>query len=134
MEVFMRRKKSGMVLALVLFILGVGLFFPPPASPQEKTDAQKISADVAGTYEFSYEGQAMTLIFFIKDGVLYGKEQMDPEEVEIKTLDLENLRFEATVQSSGRYYEIEFIRDEGGKVAKCHLKTEGIEVTGERVK
>jgi hypothetical protein len=123
-----------MVLAPVLFILAAGLFFSSPSISQEKTDAQKIYADVAGTYEFPHEGQMLILIFFVKDNLLYGKEQWDSEDVEIKPLDLEKLKFEATVQSNGSHYEIEFIRDEEGKVNKCHLSTAGIELDGERVK
>ena len=129
----MTRQNSRMFLAPALFLLAAGLFFPSLSSSQEKADAQKIYADVAGTYEFSFEGQSLILIFFVKDGLLYGKEQMDPEDVEIKPLDLEKLKFEATVQSNGRYYEIGFIRDDEGKVSKCHLSTEGMELDGARV-
>ena len=125
--------RSKMIVAPALLLLAVVLFFPSLSSSQEKAEAQKIYADVAGTYEFSFEGQSLILIFFVKDGLLYGKEQMDPEDVEIKPLDLERLKFEATVQSNGRYYEIGFIRDEGGKVNKCHLSTEGMELDGARV-
>jgi hypothetical protein len=123
-----------MVLAPVLFILAAGLFLPSPSISQEKADAQKIYADVAGTYEFPYEGQMLILIFFVKDNLLYGKEQWDSEDVEIKPLDLENLKFEATVQSNGSHYEIGFVRDGEGKVNKCHLSTAGTELDGERVK
>ena len=125
--------RSKMIVAPALFLLAAGLFLPSLLSSQEKADAQKIYADVAGTYEFSFEGQSLILIFFVKDGLLYGKEQMDSEDVEIKPLDLEKLKFEATVQSNGRYYEIGFIRDELGKVNKCHLSTAGTELDGERV-
>jgi hypothetical protein len=123
-----------MAMAPVLFILAVGLFLPSPSISQEKADAQKIYADVAGTYEFPYEGQTLIIIFFVKDNLLYGKEQWDSEDVEVKPLDLEKLRFEATVQSNGNYYEIGFIRDAEGKVNKCRLVTQGIEIEGERVK
>jgi len=126
-------RHTGRIAVPALFLLTAGLLFPSLSSSQEKADAQKIYADIAGTYEFSYEGQSLILIFFVKDGLLYGKEQLDPEDVEIKPLDLEKLKFEATVQSNGRYYEIGFFRDEEGKVNKCHLSTAGIELDGERV-
>ncbi|HCS49875.1 MAG TPA: hypothetical protein DIW61_17180 [Candidatus Aminicenantes bacterium] len=129
----MTRQNSRIVLAAALFLLAASLFFPPLSTAQEKADAQKIYADVAGTYEFTLEGQSLILIFFVKDGRLYGKEQMDPEDVEIKPLDLEKLKFEATVQSNGNYYEIGFVRDEGGKVNKCHLSSAGTELDGARV-
>lgn len=125
--------RSRMIVGPALFLLAAVLFFPALSSSQEKADVQKIYADVAGTYEFSLEGQSLILIFFVKDGLLYGKEQMDPEDVEIKPLDPEKLKFEATVQSTGRYYEIEFIRDEAGKINKCHLSSAGMELDGARV-
>lgn len=130
----MRRRNSGMMLAPALTLLAAALFLPAPATAQEKSDAQKVFAEVAGTYEFSYEGQSMIIIFLVKDGRLYGKEQLDPEEVEIKPLDLEKLKFEATVPSNGRYYEIGFVRNEEGKVDRCHLISEGIEIEGVLVK
>jgi hypothetical protein len=117
----------------VLLLLAAGLFFPLPAGAQEKADAPKIYADVAGTYEFSFEGQSLIIVFFVKEGRLYGKEQLDPEDVEIKPLDLEKLKFEATVQSNGNYYEIVFIRGEDGKVNKCQLTSSGIVLDGARV-
>jgi len=117
-----------------LLLLAAGLFFPLPAGAQEKADAQKIYADVAGTYEFLLEGQNLIIVFFVKEGRLYGKEEMDPEDVEVKPLDLEKLKFEATVQSNGNYYEIGFIRDAEGKVNQCRLISGGMEVEGTRVK
>ncbi len=126
--------RKGITQAPALFLLAACLFIPSLASAQEKADAQKIYADVAGTYEFSFEGQSLIIVFFVKEGRLYGKEQMDPEDVEIKPLDLEKLKFEATVQSNGNYYEIVFIRGEDGKVNKCQLTSSGIVLDGARVK
>jgi hypothetical protein len=126
--------RTRMISAPAIFLLAIGLFSPSLASAQEKPDAQKIFTDVAGTYEFLLEGQSLIIVFFVKDGLLYGKEQMDPEDVEVKPVDLDKLKFEATVQSTGQYYEIGFIRDEGGKVNKCQLTSQGKAIEGERMK
>ena len=126
-------RRTGMVAVPVLFLLTACLLIPSLAGAQEKADVQKVYADVAGTYEFPYEGQTLVLIFFVKDNLLYGKEQGDSEDVEVKPLDLETLKFEATVQGTGSYYEIGFSRDEAGKVNKCQLTTSGIVIDGTRV-
>ena len=117
-----------------VFLLAACLVVPSVAGAQEAADAQKIYADVAGTYEFTYEGQVLVINFYVRDGRLYGAEASDSEEAEIKPLDLEKLKFETTVQNTGQYYEIGFGRDETGKISKCQLTTSGIVIDGTRVK
>jgi hypothetical protein len=117
-----------------VFLLAACLVAPLVAGAQAAADAQKIYADVAGTYEFSYEGQILVVHFYVRDGRLYGAEASDSGEAEIKPLDLEKLKFETTVPSSGQYYEIGFGRDETGKVSKCQLISSGIVIDGTRVK
>lgn len=116
-----------------VFLLAACLVAPSMAGAQE-ADAQKVYADVAGTYEFPYEGQVMVITFLVHDGRLYGAEESGGEEAEVKPVDLEKLKFEATVQSTGRYYEIGFARDETGKISKCQLTTSGIVIDGTHMK
>jgi hypothetical protein len=123
-----------MIAASALILLASCLFFPSPANAQEKADAQKVYADVAGTYEFSYEGQSLVVIFTVRDGRLYGAEASGSEEAEIKPVDLEKLKFETTVGGTGQYYEIGFARDEQGTVSKCQLISSGVVLDGTRVK
>ncbi len=130
----MTRWYSRMFVGPVLSLLAACLIFPLSASSQAQADVQKVYADVAGTYEFVYEGQSLTIVFHVSDGRLYGREEMGSEDAEIKPLDLNELKFETTVQSTGQYYEIGFSRDEGGKVNKCRLVTGGIEIEGQRLK
>jgi len=125
--------RKAMTQAPALFLLAAGLFCPSLASAQEKADAQKVYADVAGTYEFSYEGQPLLITFVLHDGRLYGTEESGGEEAELKLLDLEKLKFETTVQSTGQYYEIGFTRDEAGKINKCQLSSSGIVIDGTRL-
>ncbi len=130
----MTRRISGVVLIPALALLAVCFLLPLGAGAQAQADAQKVYADVAGTYEFIYEGQSLVIVFHVQDGKLYGREESDDEEVEIKLVDLAALKFETTVQSTGQYYEIGFARDEAGKVTKCRLATGGIEIDGTRLK
>ncbi len=128
------RRHSRVVFGLAFCLLTVNLLFPLSLGSQGQADVQKIYADVAGTYEFVYEGQSLVIVFLVREGKLYGREESESEEVEIKSLDLEKLKFEATVQSTGQYYEIGFSRDDEGKVTQCRLITAGIEIEGKRVK
>jgi len=130
----MTRRCSRLVFGPILCLLAAGFIFPVSASSHDQADIQKIYADVAGTYEFVYEGQSLTIVFHVRDGRLYGREESGSEDAEIKPLDLDKLKFETTVQSTGQYHEIVFSRDEAGKVNKCRLGTGGIEIDGERVK
>jgi hypothetical protein len=128
------RLRKGISGIPAVFLLAACLVATPVAGAQEAANAQKIYADVAGTYEFPYEGQVIVVIFLVHDGRLYGTEGSGGEEAEVKPVDLEKLKFEATVQSTGQYYEIAFTRDEGGKVSKCQMITSGIVIDGTRVK
>ena len=129
----MRRNFRG-ILGFMICLAAAGFVSPVSAGPQDQADVQKTYNDIAGTYEFVYEGQSLVIVFHVMDGQLYGREESDGENVEIKTVDLANLKFEATVQSSGQYYEIGFSRDENGKVSKCRLASGGIEIDGTRIK
>ena len=42
----------------------------PSAFAQEKTDIEKVYAEIAGDYEFEYEGQVDTITFYVEDGIL----------------------------------------------------------------
>ena len=130
----MRRQYCGKVIATALVFLAACLIFPLSAGAQDQKDVQKFYADVAGTYEFIYEGQSMVIVFHVQDGQLYGREESGGEDAEIKPIDLAALKFETTVQSTGQYYEIGFSRDEEGKVTKCRLATGGLEIDGTRLK
>lgn len=46
---------------------------------------------------------------------------------------LAQLKFEAT-NERGQYYEMVFLKDEAGKIAKCKVTTMGFEVEGTRIK
>lgn len=130
----MTRRSLRWAFGPALCLLAAGFVFAVNTASQDQENVQRIYADVSGTYEFVYEGQSMTLVFDVSDGRLYGREESGSEETECKPLDLNALKFEATVQETGQYYEILFFRDEDGKVNKCRLATQGIEIDGTRVK
>lgn len=124
-------KTLGFIAALVG---AVGFAGGALAAQEKKPDAQKIYAEIAGQYAYAAGSQELTIVYWVKDGKLYGAPVgQENDNAEIVPVDLTKLKFEAT-NSDGNYYEIEFSRDETGKIAKSVLKTQGIEAPGTRIK
>ncbi len=96
---------------------------------EKQVDTKKLYEEISGTYDFDMDGQVTVLIFYVKDGILYGTSEDDDEEVEILPVELEKLSFEAT-DMDGQFYEITFFRDEDDQVAKCVILTDGMEIEG----
>lgn len=128
MAKFLKNGTIGFIACLILGILVLNV----ASFAQKNTAATKLYAEIAGDYEFMYEGQTIVLIFFVKDGVLMGKGYDDDEEVPLEPVEGEELKFEAT-NNQGQFYEITFSPDESGKITKCLLVSMGIEVEGTKM-
>jgi hypothetical protein len=114
-------------LTLLLFICNAASF------AQENTDAEKLYAEITGDYEFEYEGQTSVITFFVKDGVLMGRDSESDPGTPLEPVEGKVLEFEATAQD-GQFIEIMFSRDESDKITKCLLVTKGMEIEGEKIK
>ena len=111
--------------ALVLFYLNV------PASAQDKA---KLYAEIAGDYEYEYQGQLIVITYWVEDGVLYATQEGDPEPPsKLDPVEGKELVFETT-GSDGNLYVISFSRDEDGKITKSTLGTMDIEIEGVKIK
>jgi hypothetical protein len=95
-------------------------------------DMAKILAEIAGTYDFDAQGQAMVINFFVQDGKLYGQPEGETAELLMPVKGDNPLKFDVTVVANGQYYELEFARNEKGEVDKCTLKTQGQEVLAKK--
>lgn len=126
----MKKNKQKSVLclicfALVLFGLNVSTF------SQDKT---KLYTEIAGEYEYEYEGQIVIIVYSVEDGELYGDQEGNPDPPTLLVpVEGKELVFEAT-GNDGNLYEISFSRDEDGKITKSILATMGIEIEGVRIK
>lgn len=120
MSNLMKNNKILMGLILVLFI-SQGLIF---------AQGKKYAA-VEGDYEFDMEGQIMVISFWEEEGKLWGAPEGETP-AEISPMEGETLKFDVDVD--GQYYEVEFVKDESGKVNKCILRTMGMELEGVRIK
>ena len=99
---------------------------------QQKTDTGKLYAEIAGDYEFEFEGQVDTIAFFVEDGVLMGRDSDDDEGTPLEPVEGKELVFEAT-SDSGQLFVITFSRDDSGKITKCLLVTMGMEIQGVKI-
>ena len=89
--------------ALVLFGLNVS------TSAQEKA---KLYEEIAGDYEYDYEGQFIIISYWVEDGVLYGTQEGNPDQPsKLDPVEGKELLFETT-GSDGNLYVISFSRDE----------------------
>ncbi len=118
-----------------IFVIGLTLIFLSAAvyagsQAQDKpADTKKILSEIAGDYDFDFQGQGMSINFFEKDGKLFGAPVGETPE-EILPVKGSLLKFEVTPASTGQLYELEFVRNEKGVIDKCVLKTMGSEIIG----
>jgi hypothetical protein len=111
--------------ALVLFGLNGSSF---------AQDEAKLYEEIAGEYEYEFEGQYLIIIYSVEDGVLFGTQVGNPEPpTQLDPVEGKELVFEAT-GSDGNLYVISFSRDEDGKITKSLLATMDIEIEGVKIK
>ena len=97
-------------------------------------DKAKLYAEIAGDYEFDLEGQVTIITFLVEDGALFGTQEGNPEPpTSLDPVEGKELAFEAT-NEGGQFYEISFSRDEDGKITKCLIITQGMEIEGVKIK
>jgi hypothetical protein len=119
---------------IAALIGAVGLAGGALAAQEKNPDAQKIYAEISGVFTYVAGDRELTVVYWVKEAKLYVAEQgRENESTEIVPVDLAKMKFEAT-NNDGNYYEIEFSRDEAGKIAKSLMKTRGVEAVGTRIK
>jgi hypothetical protein len=115
------------ILTLVLFICNTTSF------ALKITDTEKLYAEIAGDYEFEVEGETSIITFFVKDGVLMGRDSESDPGTLLEQIEGKELEFKA-ISDEGQLFEITFSRDDSGKIAKCLLVTMGMEYEGQKVR
>ena len=89
-------------------------------------------ADIVGDYEFDMEGQVMLVSFWVEEGKLWG----GPEGQEAAVLEpVEGKPYNFEVHTpDGQVMEMEFVKDEAGKVVKCLVSMMGMDMEGIKIK
>jgi len=115
----------GLALAVVLAVSA------PLGAVQEKDEAlKKKYAAYIGEYEFEFEGQYMVLRFWVEDGAFWGAPEGE-QPAELNAVEGVDHKFDVDVM--GQYYEIQFVPDESGKVTKCLVAVQGMEMEGVKI-
>jgi hypothetical protein len=123
-----RSKSSLFVIGLTLIFLSAAAYAGSQAQ-DKPADTKKILGEIAGDYDFDFQGQGMSINFLEKDGKLFGAPVGETPE-EILPVKGSLLKFEVTPASTGQLYELEFVRNEKGVIDKCVLKTMSMEIIG----
>ena len=93
---------------------------------------EKKYADIVGDYEFEMEGQVMIVTFWVEEGKLWGAPEGE-EPAELEPVEGTPLHFEINTPD-GQYFELEFVKDDSGKVAKCLVDMMGMAMEGVKIK
>jgi len=86
---------------------------------------------IVGDYEFDQEGQIMLVSFWVEEGQLWGGPEGEEAAV-LEPVEGKPLHFE--VNADGQIVELEFVKDDAGKVVKCLVLTMGMEMEGVKIK
>jgi hypothetical protein len=104
-----------------------------PAAAQDKpVDMKKLLAEIAGDYDFSFQGQSLLVGFFESDGKLFGAPPGETPE-EIHPVEGKPLCFDVTLAANGDYYELQFVRNDQGVIDKCVMTAQGMVIEGYKV-
>lgn len=126
----MAKSSQKSVLTFICFVL-VLFGFNVSTSAQDKA---KLYEEIAGDYEYEYEGQSIVINYWVEEGVLYGTQENDPNPpAKLDPVEGKELVFETT-GSDGNLYVISFSRDEDGKITKSTLATMDMEIEGVKIK
>jgi hypothetical protein len=105
-----------------------------PSIIQDKEVDPKVLEQIAGNYEFEYQGQYMAFVFTVENGNLMGAPENETAEI------LEPMKDKETTfvgyNPDGMEYQFAFKKDADGKYTICvvNIPAMGIEVEGFRVK
>lgn len=119
-------------LAFMLFTFNA-VSFAQEKKQEKKVDA-KLLAEIAGNYEFEYQGQVMVFVFSVEDGKLMGAPEGEAQEV-IEPVEGEEMTF-VGISPDGAEYQFKFARDDEGKITKCTVSVPamGLEIEGVKIK
>ncbi|MCP4724282.1 MAG: hypothetical protein GY863_04570 [bacterium] len=124
--------KSKLVFIFLAAVL-LTVFFAAAVSAQDKnSDKEKLYTEITGDYEFEAGDQVVVISFSLEDGVLTALQEGDDELVELEPVEDEELEFTA-VTEDGREFEVNFKRDDEGKITTCIIIGDGEEIEGTKI-
>jgi len=100
---------------------------------QEEDKGAKLLTEIAGRYEFEFEGQFIVFVFSVEDGKLMAAPEGEVQE-ELEPVEGEELTFMGYAPD-GTEFSFVFKKNEDGKITTCKVSVPamGIEVEGVRI-
>lgn len=127
-------KKTLLKTATALLAVACLAALAVPAAAQDKpVDMKKLLAEIAGDYDFSFQGQSLLVQFMESDGKLFGAPPGETPE-EIRPVEGKPLCFDVTLAANGDYYELQFVRNDQGVIDKCIMTAQGMIIEGYKIK
>ncbi|UCE40218.1 MAG: hypothetical protein JSV17_12225 [Candidatus Aminicenantes bacterium] len=128
-------KKNHILFSIVCLVFGLFVFCALPfAQEKSNEDLQKEYAPILGEYEFVTEGQTTIIRFYIEGGELWA-DSGDGRPATLEPVEDEVFSFTAEDPISGMF-EIEFLKDDQGEYAICHIvnTSMGLEIEGTKIR
>lgn len=118
--------------AFMLFAFNA-VSFAQEKKQEKKVDA-KLLAEIAGNYEFEYQGQVIVFVFSVENGKLMSAPEGEAQDV-IEPVEGEEMTF-VDISPDGVEYQFKFARDDEGKITKCaaSVPARGLEIEGVKIK
>ncbi|MCP4727450.1 MAG: hypothetical protein GY863_20600 [bacterium] len=120
------------VLSVIFMLWSSGRSLAQENLQSENSDRSKIFSEIAGTWEFEFQGEIIIFEFKVEKGILFA----GPEGGEAAELTpVEGKELEYTVIQMEQEAEVLFSRGENGKITKCLIKntTQGFEFEGNKI-
>ncbi len=125
---------GGAIVCVVCMLLVLNAASFAQEEKQEKKVDAKVLAEIAGNYEFEYEGQFLVFVFSVEDGKLMGAPEGEGRE-ELEPVQGEEMTF-VGYAPDGREFRFTFKKNEDGEIAICKMSVPamGIEIEGTKIK
>jgi hypothetical protein len=121
------------ILIMALLVLSSSVF-TKDLDFQENVANEKLFNEIAGNFEFEYEGQIIVFEFIVEDGKLMAAPEGEVKEA-LEVVEGKEMSFSAFTPD-GMELQFTFARDDEGKITKCTIEAPsmGIVVEGSRIK
>ena len=119
------------IIILTLVIASTASF----AQEEKKQDIKKKYAEFVGDWKFDIEGMGEIMItMYFEQGTLWGLPETTSEPGELEPVKGKKLEFICNAPD-GNLWQVKFMKDDKGKITKCHIIVEdlGLDTIGNKI-
>ncbi len=129
-----QQSKKSILSALTCLALLLSVFGGMSFAQEKKADTEKLYNEIAGKYEFEYQGEYIVFVIKMEEGKLMIAPEGEVPDV-LQPVEDKDLTFKA-FNPDGMEYQFKFARDDDGKITKCtaSVPSAGIEAEGKKIK